>query len=167
MKTTAIRVRELLTYDRETGLFRWRATVKAVKAGDIAGSDNGKGYIQISVDGVKYAASHLAWLYVTGIWPALEIDHKDTNRQNNAFLNLREATRSEQCRNVRHQKVTPSGLLGVTPRGNRFIAQISVGPRGNRKSQHLGVFDTAEEAHTAYVGAKRPLHGTQPPQENQ
>jgi hypothetical protein len=160
VKPTATRVRELLSYDPETGVFRWLKTSRAIKAGDVAGSDNGKGYLQISIDGTKCAASHLAWLYVTGRWPSPEIDHEDTNRKNNAFRNLKEASRSEQCRNVQTIKNSATGLLGVTRRGSRFIAQISVGPRGSRKEHHLGMFDTAQAAHEAYMRAKKTYHAT-------
>jgi hypothetical protein len=44
--------------------------------------------------------------------------------------------------------------LGVTPKGRRFMAQIGA----NGKHYCLGRYDTAQEAHEAYVRAKRVLH---------
>ncbi|WP_082710194.1 HNH endonuclease signature motif containing protein [Burkholderia sp. TSV86] len=151
----ASRVRELLFYDEFTGAFSWQKSMRAVKAGMVAGSNNGKGYIQISVDGVRYAAHRLAWLYMHGSWPAREIDHIDGNRSNNAISNLREADRSLNNRNIRRARITNKlGILGVHRRGEKFIAQI----RANGRELHLGCFQTPEEAREAYLRAKEIHH---------
>ena len=94
---------------------------------------------------------------MTGEWPVIDVDHKDTVKSNNRWSNLRLATTSE---NGQNQQSPPShnttGFLGVTlykPTG-RYAAFIKV----NRKSRYLGYYTTPEEAHAAYVAAKRELH---------
>lgn len=155
---TADRVRELLHYEPDTGTFTWRKTSRRAVAGAVAGSDNGEGYLQISVDGRRYAAHRLAWLHVHGDWPETELDHIDGVRSHNALANLRLADRFLNNRNVhgaRHNSKT--GLLGASPKGNRFVAQITA----NGVNHYLGRFKTAEEAHAAYIAAKRIHHSTE------
>lgn len=156
MKPTADRVRELLSYDPETGVFRWRIRPyrSKTKLDDPPGFWRGK-YLLIGIDGRQYFAHCLAWNYVTGEWPKTEIDHRDTNPSNNAFSNLREATRSLNNQNRRKAAAcNPTGFLGVSRKRSRFTARITI----NSKKQHLGTFATAEEAYSAYVAAKRESH---------
>lgn len=155
---TAARLRELLHYEPESGIFLWlNPTPKNHKAirGEPAGVVS-KGYLVIRVDGVLYRSHRLAWLYMTGEWPSKFIDHRDTVRTNNAWRNLREADSFLNAQNVRApSKNNATGLLGVFPaRGGKFSSQIMA----QRKKHCLGTFDTPEEAHAAYVAAKRRLH---------
>jgi hypothetical protein len=79
---TAAKLRELLSYDRETGTLRWRKRSNALsrmRIGALAGSIKGGGYREIEIDGITYQAHRLAWLHVTGEWPVAEIDHRDLN----------------------------------------------------------------------------------------
>ena len=67
---TASRVRKLLSYQKSTGLFRWRVRPSnRVGVGQIAGANHIGGARRIGVEGVSYLAHHLAALYVTGRWP--------------------------------------------------------------------------------------------------
>jgi hypothetical protein len=127
---TAGRVWQLLHYEPETGVFVRLVSKPKCPAGSIAGVLNDNGYWLISVDGAKYRAHRLAWLWMTGEWPAGEIDHRD---------------------GVRHNK---TGLLGASPAKGGFKAQILIGNR----DVYLGLYKTPEEAHAAYVRAKRLLH---------
>lgn len=152
---TKARVLELLDYEPATGVFRWKRSGRRAVAGAIAGSNNGKGYIQISIDGRRRAAHRLAWLVCTGELPTDEIDHIDGNRSNNAISNLRQADRFLNNRNVHCARATNKlGVLGVHARGTRFIAQI----RANGTTKHLGCFKTLEAAHNAYLAAKAAFH---------
>src|SRR5690606_34614864 len=93
---TQQRLKELLYYDPETGIFTrlvGRSGPRA-RAGDVAGSDNGKGYIRIYVDGRPYKAHRLAWFYMHGEWPE-EIDHRNGERADNRLSNLRPVTRQQ------------------------------------------------------------------------
>src|SRR5262249_21172624 len=68
---TAERLRELLDYDPASGTMVWRVNRRGgAKAGSEAGSLNGQGYVLISAGGSSYMRSRLAWLYMTGAWPA-------------------------------------------------------------------------------------------------
>lgn len=150
---------ELLHYDRETGVFRWRNFRRpAIKAWDVAGSANAKGYVQIMINQENYLAHRLAWLYVTGAWPEDQVDHRDNCKANNAWENLRSATNAENQQNqiVAPKSNSSSGLLGVTwsKAAKKWAAQI----KRAGKRVHLGLFDDKDDAHAAYVAAKRELH---------
>lgn len=152
---TVERLREVLDYDPETGILRWRiSTSRRVRAGMVAGSLN-HGYRRIAIDRCVYLTHRIAWLYMTGAWPKDQIDHKNGVRDDNRFLNLREASNAENQHNQRHaRRDNRTGLLGVSTNGGRFQAQIMV----DGKQHYLGCFGTAEAAHAAYVEAKRRLH---------
>lgn len=150
-------LRKLLSYNRGTGLFRWkvRPRLGKVKIGDVAGGAHHQGYIHVTINRRKYLAHRLAWLYVYGEWPQHEIDHLDGNRSNNKIKNLREASDKINSHNRRrHNKNNSIGLLGVYRHRGKFKSMIGV----DWKIKYIGVFDTKEEAHKAYLEAKRKLH---------
>jgi len=154
---TVARLRELLDYDQATGVFTWRVNRRRAKAGAVAGSAYPSGYIRIKIDRHEHLAHRLCWLYVTEAWPSSQIDHRDGNRSNNRFANLREATRSVNTQNQRRaQSSNRSGLLGVRRSHSGWRATIRI--PGEQRQQHLGVFDTKEDAHAAYLTAKRQWH---------
>jgi hypothetical protein len=113
---TAERLREVVTYDPETGLFRWRVNrAPRAKAGDVAGAVLGhNGRVRIKIDGHLHLAHRLAWLYVRGRWPRDELDHIDRNPLNNAIGNLREASRSQNARNRSRRRDNGTGITGVS-----------------------------------------------------
>ena len=152
---TIERLRGLLNYAPETGVFTWIVHASQMHIGDIAGSVNGSGYLQIDIDGQKYKAHRLAWLYATGAWPTAQIDHVNGQRDDNRISNLRDVSRSVNIQNLRKARSdNKSGLLGVSANGNRWQAQINVGG----KKRQIGTFATPELAHAAYLDAKRELH---------
>lgn len=158
MKTTltAERLRELLHYDPLTGIFTRRVkSGPRVKVGDVAGTTHADGGVEIRVDGRSYKANRLAWLYMTGEWPAAQVDHKDGNRANNVFGNLRDVSPTVNQQNRRRTAVdTKTGRMGVMEKGGRFYAYIDVD--GRRK--WLGGHETADAAHATYLTNKRVLH---------
>lgn len=153
---TAERLRELLRYDPGTGIFTWRMNRSGgTKAGDVAGSDDGQGYVSIRIDGRAYLAHRLVWLYVYGVWPERQIDHRYGIRNDNRLSELREATNKQNQHNQRKaQGSNKSGLLGVSYSRGKPRARIRV----DGKQKHLGTFDTAELAQAAYLEAKAVLH---------
>lgn len=162
-KPTAERLREVLDYNAETGVFMWRQVRKFSnkKVGQIAGGVNkSTGYIYIMVDGHNDAAHRWAWLYVHDSWPSDMIDHVDGDRTNNRIANLREATKTlngqNQKRAQRGNRTT--GLLGVSKYKNRKTNPYTAMIRVAGKPKYLGVFPTPELAHEAYLTAKRALH---------
>ena len=154
MKLTAARLRQVLSYSPETGLFHWLKSEKRVKAGDLAGSYT-QGYFNVQVDGVLYRAHRLAWLYVHGDWPTKGIDHVNGDGKDNRLANLREADQAQNSANSRRGINCKSGFKGVTAYRSRWVATI--GKFGKKK--HIGVFDTPEAAHAAYVTEAGKLHG--------
>ncbi len=157
---TQERLRELLHYDAATGIFTWiKRPSNCVKIGEQAGCYDDKGYIHIRADDRLYLAHRLAWFYETGSWPITGLDHKNGNPSDNRIDNLREATQSQNVQNIRGAKRDSShGYLGVKfmPKQGKkpWMARIQV----NRKNIFLGYYHTGEEAHAAYIAAKRKLH---------
>lgn len=154
-KLNAQRLREVLAYDPETGLFTWRVSRGSVAAGKVAGSPTSDGYIGIKVDRTLHLAHRLAWLWVHGEWPSKQIDHRNGIRDDNRIANLREASPAVNSQNRRTaQKGSRTNLLGASSHRRGFQAQIVF----KGKKRYLGIYDTAEEAHAAYIAAKRNLH---------
>lgn len=151
----ARRLRELLFYDPASGVFTRRITVPRGKAGAVVGFNDGSGYLQIGIDLKKYRAHRLAWLYMTGQW-AEQIDHINGNRADNRWCNLRAATAAMNSQNQRRARRDnkSTGLLGAYRNGKRFMSQLLVGGR----CLYLGTFDSALQAHEAYIAAKRKQH---------
>lgn len=138
---------QVLSYDKETGEWRWKVQLSwRAPIGEIAGTINGLGYIVISIGGMRYLAHRLAWFYVNGVWPDNEIDHRDLDKSNCKWYNLREATHLQNMQNVRKRSHNASGFKGVTKKRNRWIARIKI----NGKVTNLGCFDTPKEAAAAY-----------------
>ena len=153
---TAERLRAVLDYDRDSGVFTWRLRIsRKIRVGSIAGNIMRNGYVQLMIDGRNYMAHRLAWLYVYGCWPQKVIDHIDGNPTNNRISNLRDVTQRENTENQRHPRSNNAvGLLGVCRNKHRWRATIQSCGRW----RHLGTFDTPEEAHSAYLAAKAVLH---------
>lgn len=153
-------IKELLCYDPESGTFTWRVSGRRGKptAGVIAGCKEPRGYVQIRIMKRLYWAHRLAWAYVNGAWPVGEVDHLDGDKGNNRIANLRDGSKASNMQNLRValRSNKSSGLLGAhwSARLQRWKASITVDGR----SKHLGVFDSASEAHQAYVSAKRIYH---------
>ena len=155
------RLKHCLSYDVCTGLFTWvNPASRSVKPGQIAGRVSNNGYRRIMLDGVRYSAHHLAWLWVTGEVPTQpEIDHRNGKRDDNRFSNLRQATKAQNQQNVVARKHNKTGFLGVSLHASKkWVAQIRV----NGVKKYLGLFDTPEDAHVAYLSAKKLLHEFQP-----
>lgn len=152
------RLRELLHYDPETGQFVWRVSPSAkVAAGALAGGPNKAGYITIGIGGRRYKAHRLAWLYMTGEWPAEQIDHVNTVRDDNRWANLREATHIQNQRNRRSVEGKSVPFKGVRWNKSRSCYYASI--RVNRKVICLPQRRTAEEAYNDYVAAASKYFG--------
>ncbi len=154
---TADGLRSVLDYDAETGNFHWKVTRGRAIAGAQTGYKNARGYLIIRIDGKNYKAHRLAWLYVTGEWPANQIDHINNNPGDNRFCNLREATHSENMMNKSRYANNKSGFKGVHlhKQSKRWRARIRI----DNKNISLGLFDTPQLAYAAYCSAAYKLHG--------
>ncbi len=150
---TQERLRALLHYDPETGAFTWRVVwgsgVARRQPGDRAGFANGDGQIRIGIDGKQHCAHRLAWLYMTGEWPKGLVDHKDLDRSNNRWSNLRAATKSQNTANSGLHVNNTSGLKGVSwnKKENKWQVNITV----NKYQRRVGTFDCRAAGYFAYV----------------
>jgi hypothetical protein len=163
-------LRALLSYDPEEGSFTWKPRPLGLFpddrsgliwntrfAGKKAGCFKGTGQLVIGIFGCLTYAHRIAWAIQTGAWPSGDIDHIDGDPSNNRFANLRDVSRSVNLQNQRRAHVqNETGLLGVSPckKSGRFYARIVVSGR----QRNLGLSDTPEAAHAAYIKAKRELH---------
>lgn len=156
---TQAELKEHLHYDPDTGIFtRIKSNTNSVKVGDEAGSLDKHGYVIIYVNKLAYKAHRLAWLYINEKFPLNFIDHIDGIKDNNKFINLRDVTTMENSHNqIIPMSTNKCGFLGVSAtRHGNFTAQIMV----NGVKHCLGNYPTPEEAHQAYLEAKRRLHPT-------
>lgn len=143
-------------YDPDTGLVHGRL-------GKPIGSKATNGALSAMVylpGGTTSVLLHrAAWLLNTGEWPRLGIDHRDGNRANNRWSNLRIATNAHN-----RQNLSPRGksghLRGCTPYYRKWKAQLVI----DGTHHYLGLFDTEKQAHAAYCEAKKRLHPFNPVQ---
>lgn len=136
-------------YDPTTGIFTRLVAYGRIKAGTVAGSGDGKGYLRISVLNRNYSQHRLAWFYVHRYWPVGCIDHIDRNPSNNRISNLRDCSLSQNQWNREKGVSSKTGLpVGVSleKRTGKFYARIG----HSWKTKHLGTFDTPEEAKAAW-----------------
>jgi hypothetical protein len=155
---TQERLQELFEYSVTTGLLYHR---QGRRKGLPAGGQSGKAhqrYIHVWVDRELYRAHRVIWCLVTGDDPKeLQIDHADCDSTNNTWCNLRIATSSQNRFNQKLTVANTSGFKGVSwdKRCGKWLAKITY----QHMKVRVGLFDTPEEAHAAYVEAAQRLHG--------
>ena len=150
-----------LLYAPNKGVFYWidppmnHSNLLGEEAGAIR---NGvKKYYVIQIDGSKYSRGRLAFLYMTGRWPQDCIDHINGNSLDDRWLNLREATITQNAWN--HKGRTKKSDLPMGVRVNSsgtYSARIGF----NKKQIQIGTFETLEKAHHAYLKAREKYFGT-------
>lgn len=143
-------IKTQLHYNPETGIFTRLVNKRGcAKIGYIAGSFNKKSkYIEVRVNGKLYVAHRLAWLYMTGSFPKIFIDHINRIRHDNRWINLREADYTQNNQNIPIRvgyRLTASG---------KYQARVTI----NSKTLNFGLYETKDEAINAYIKAKRELH---------
>lgn len=148
------KAKELFTYDRETGIIKWRKRIIGQRANLVAGSTNfnGDGYTRIRFNGKQYKAHRIAMLLSYGFYgDGLQVDHINHVRDDNRLINLRFVTRSGNRRNQTRRSDNITGITGVYYDKNirKYMAQINVGGVNIR----LGSFVTLEEAAKARKAA--------------
>lgn len=158
---TQERLKEVLHYNPDTGVFtrllRNRHARKFGAVGTVLGSLKASGYIFIDIDGCRYRAHRLAWLYMTGAFPDFQIDHENNNRSANWWSNLRPATNQQNQANSRCSSNNKTGFKGVywSKSHGKYAAKINP----DRRQIHLGVFESPEDAHEAYAVAAKKYFG--------
>ena len=140
---TQERLKKLLHYDPETGIFIRLVKTSFIKIGDIAGYHS-HGYITFSVDGKEYLAHRLSFLYMEGYFPENDVDHINRIRDDNRWCNLRHVTHKCNLRNCSLSKNNKSGINGVSwsKAANKWESCIKV----DGEKKYLGIFETLKEA---------------------
>jgi hypothetical protein len=147
----------LFTYCPTTGILTWNNSEKVRRdlRGKEAGSTHCSGYRTVSINNSQYKVSRVAFAMMTGEWPAQQLDHVNRVRNDNRWINLREATVSENMRNRTAWGFKTSRRKGVRFAHGRYEARIQV----NKVSHFLGSFDLEDQAAAAYIEAAKQLHG--------
>lgn len=154
---TAARLRELLDYDPETGVFTWLVHVRKARPGAVAGTLMCHSRRSIRVCGRNYLEHRLAWLYMTGEWPSDQIDHINGDPSDNRWCNLREATNIQNHGNLRAHRDNKSGVKGVSWDDRRRKWAVCLMADG--KKVYRARFDSKAKATAAYYLASRKYFG--------
>jgi hypothetical protein len=169
-------VRELLDYDPESGVLTWRWRNREWFSSDrIWNSWNAKnagkraftardtyGHAHGAILGKLYLAHRIIWLWMTGRWPDLTIDHLNHQRADNRWHNLELVTVAENNARRRRSgpKIGTTGRAGIQlekrTRQPSYVATIGAGRGGRGRRIHLGTFRTLEAAQAARRAAEQP-----------
>ncbi len=149
-------LKTLFEYDQKTGNLIWLKNKRQKTKGKIAGSLGSKGHVEIKIDGIKYQAHRLVWLYLNGNFPTNQIDHINRIKSDNRIENLREVTNSENKQNIDKPRGYSNPYMGVYFHKKRKKWRSKITKEGVQ--YELGFFDTPELAKKAYLDAKKELH---------
>lgn len=156
---TQAELKKCLFYNPDTGVFtRIKTTSSNAKEGDIAGWLHHSGYLYISVQNRVFGAHRLAWLYMTGAFPAGVMDHRNQIKFDNRWKNLRECTQGQNQLNTPKRKHNTTGYKGVVFRKASKKYQAAVKKDG--RYYHAGVYDCKHEAALAYNLKAKELYGS-------
>jgi hypothetical protein len=171
MNLTQEKLKGLLNYNPDTGIFTWKvATNNRIRVGEVAGSIDANRYRRIRIEGVKYLEHRLAFLYMLGTVPD-NVDHIDQDRSNNKWPNLRVCSLSENQHNRAININSTSCLKGISfnqqCRGSKVylkvIAQIKLNSRRHSKTIYYSTDkekQVAIDTLTNWIRDKREeLHG--------
>jgi len=168
---TQERLKELLRYCPETGIFTWLhnrrgSAGKGAEAGSVHRNPSGKSYRLLRVCNRLYLTHRLAFLYMLGEFPKDEVDHEDGNGCNNIWTNLRAVTSSTNHKNKRKPTTNTSGTVGVCWYKQTRKWHVKIGHGGRSKS--IGYFHDKEDAIAARKAAEvlygfHENHGTERP----
>ena len=152
-------LKELLHYNPETGVFTWRVSPSSTaKVGQVAGHTNKKtSYLQIGLVSKLYQGHRLAWFYMTGEWPRKYIDHINGVKDDNRWVNLREATSQQNMFNKSSLRGSSSNYKGV--HWHKITKKWAAQTILNYKNHYLGVFDCEHEAALVYNQFALKQHG--------
>lgn len=157
IQTTHARVHELFDYDAATGVLTNKVRRARAAPGQAAGFLRKDGYLTVAVDGTHYLVHRIIWLWGAGEWPTEQIDHIDSDRANNRWANLREASPQQNNINKRISRANSSGVKGAVfhPQSGKWRARV----QRSGKQVQIGMFETPELAGAAYLVAAKTIQG--------
>lgn len=146
---TQMKLLSVFNYNEKTGDLTSRLAVTGKPSGSVVGYQHGQGYLSVFLGGKEYLVHRIIWLMKTGYWPK-QVDHKNHNRSDNRWTNLREVVSRDNQLNTGLKRNNSSGVNGVRllPSG-RYCAYVMI----NRKQLSLGSYDTLDEAKAARKAA--------------
>lgn len=151
---TQERLKELLYYCPETGVFTYLTNRSQNKKNTIAGCLD-HDYLRIRIDNKIYYSHRLAWLYVYGQFPENEIDHKNRIKTDNRIENLRDVFQSCNMRNRPNRIDNISGIKGVGWSKQKQKWRVRI--RKNNKEKHLGLCNNLLDAACLRLSAEQCL----------
>jgi len=157
-------VKRLLNYDASVGgsCLIWKTSKGSMKKGSVAGIKTNRGYWHIKINEKSYLAHRLVWAIFNNIDPEHHIDHINGDKSDSRIENLRLTPNNhvDNGQNMKKRSDNSSGLIGVSwhKATSKWVAQIKI----HNKKLYLGVYDTVEKAHNAYLEAKKKYHSFQP-----
>lgn len=139
MSNFIARAAQAVKYDPETGEF-WRLGGR--RAGERADVAAANGYRRVYVCGRPIPAHRLAWMLMTGAEPTGLVDHRNRDRSDNRWLNLRDVPHVVNAHNTDLPATNTTGYKGVQFTGTSWKGVLKV----NRRYFVKRGFDTAEDA---------------------
>ena len=149
----------LYLFEYKDGKLFNKTNSKQRKKGSEVGYINAYGYVVCKINSCSYYVHRLMWQMFFGSLNGKDIDHINGNKSDNRMENLRLVTKKENNRNLRKAKInSKTSLIRACfhKKSGKFIAQI----QNNGKYEYIGLFETAKEAHEAYLNRKREIHET-------
>ena len=131
MILTQTKLKEALIYDKNTGVWTWRADRRSninARKNERAGNVTRSGYREINIYGKKYQSSRLAFFYCCGYFPENDVDHINRVRDDDRWNNMREVSRSCNVRNTGNRSSNSSGVKGIgwSHKTRKWVAYIMV-----------------------------------------
>jgi hypothetical protein len=143
MEPSKSELKKLFSYDEKTGLLINKITrnPRSIAGTSISQNPSGAGYLRVQINGRRYQAHRLIWIYHYGKIPKLkQVDHKDRVRSNGRIGNLRLVTLIENRRNQSKLARNTSGMTGVSYSRRHKLW------RARLCRTHLGWYKTFDEA---------------------
>lgn len=141
---------KVFDYDPWSGIVTYKQTSLSGMAGHMVGYSHSQGYLSVAIGESEYLLHRVIWCMQTGQWP-YQVDHKNHNRRDNRWENLREINASRENQLNMSKRVSKLGVQGVRQLpGGKYWAYIMI----NRKQVGLGSYDTVEEAAKARKDAE-------------
>ena len=151
-------LKAMVTYDPETGYFKWRDSSRRHARDGFCGTLNksrSKKYRQMMICGKFIKCHRAAFLYMDGYIPE-QVDHINGNGLDNRWSNLRASSAQHNAWNQRRPKHNTSGVMGVYWSKDHNAWRVN--PRKDGKRHHVGYFKNFEDAESAAYGFYR-SHG--------
>jgi hypothetical protein len=148
-------LKRLLSYDPSTGIVRWvnppftHPQLAGCVAGTLGLSKSGKLYCSVTINGLRYKRSRIAYAFMCGRWPEKQMDHINGDSTDDRWGNLRAATSAENNHNHRHRCGKP--IRGIRKHNSGWQARLG--------QKSLGVFPDEASARAACVLARRLAYG--------